>query len=380
MVLACPICNQESPARLVKDGCEFHECPGCEFLFHRSQSRPTQSYSSDYWEMERAEAERREREESFLRAVELIYLSAIPVRRILDFGCGMGETVALLRKHLGIEAVGVDPFAQFVPSSFLHKGSLKELRTAYPQGYFDAIYSIEVFEHLEDPRGTLADLVYLLNPGGKILINTGTREFLAECDPAGDYIDPNRRGHISIFALKSFATLAAEFGLQAAFFAARRYVVTLGPVEAAGQYPNPENVAAFARVGEWFGALLRDYIKLVFLEHESQVELAARAAWAFERQSEVDRLGVYIRQLQADLERANRWALERDGEVGKLSGLLARLLAAGERATRPTTEVPGGPAALESAGSRRPDSRLWVKAALTGPIRFVRTLRRRNPG
>src|SRR5262245_66562862 len=102
MVQDCPICNQQSEVRLVKDGCEYRECPGCEFLFHRAESRPPQDYSSDYWEMERAEAERREREETFLRAVELIYLSTIPVRRVLDFGCGMGVAVGLLSTHLGI--------------------------------------------------------------------------------------------------------------------------------------------------------------------------------------------------------------------------------------------------------------------------------------
>jgi hypothetical protein len=146
----CPICGNQSRPALVKDGCEYRECSACSFLFHRkavqsSAETPHRFYDERYWEMERAEARRREYEDCFVRALELIYLSTIRVENVLDFGCGLGITVQLLRDQLGLNAVGVDLSADFAAKPYLHRCELEELASKYPEGFFDAIYSIEVF-------------------------------------------------------------------------------------------------------------------------------------------------------------------------------------------------------------------------------------------
>ena len=109
--MKCPVCNSSSALALTKDGFDYFRCSSCEFLFHRAETRKetTSFYDNKYWSMERLEALRREREDCFDRALELLYLSTIPVRNILDFGCGLGITVTLLRESLGLNAVGVDP-------------------------------------------------------------------------------------------------------------------------------------------------------------------------------------------------------------------------------------------------------------------------------
>jgi SAM-dependent methyltransferase len=211
-----------------------------------------------------------------MRALELIYLSTIPIKTILDFGCGSGLTVGLLRDKLGINAVGVDRFGEFTNSDFLHKRTLKELRLTYPRGHFDAIYSVEVFEHLESPRQTMEALHYFLKPGGKLLINTGTQEFLAKYDPEAHYIDPLIRGHISIYSLESFSVLARAVGLKARFFGDRKYMVLLEEAVARGSYPQPANLATLARLGDWVPPLFAEYIRLILLEEE----FVDRTAWA----------------------------------------------------------------------------------------------------
>src|SRR5882762_4690146 len=137
----CPICEGASVHELTKEGCVYFRCRTCDFLFHRAPADGGRNYDGDYWDGERNEALRREREDSFIRALELLYLSSIPVANILDFGCGAGVTVTMLRDHLNLNAVGVDPFGEFTESPFLHRSSLKELQEKYPSGYFDAIYS-----------------------------------------------------------------------------------------------------------------------------------------------------------------------------------------------------------------------------------------------
>lgn len=269
----CPICQSSSTHVLTKDDYPYYRCSNCEFLFYRSQEKDREKstpspYDEHYWEMERAEAIRREKEDCLVRALELLYLSSIKVETILDFGCGPGLTVNLLRDKLGLNAVGVDISADFAESEHLHKCDLADLAAKYPPGYFDAIYSVEVFEHLVDPRQILAQLQGLLKPGGKILINTSTQEFIVKYDPEMSYIDPVRRMHISIYSLKSFSELASALGYAASFLGDRKYVVMLSPSNSGALFPTPENLDRVRRLGDWFPALLTEYMRLIFVEEE----------------------------------------------------------------------------------------------------------------
>jgi SAM-dependent methyltransferase len=286
--MSCPVCENESDYALTKDGCAYFKCSRCSFLFHKGATgEPTlPSYDHSYWNMERIEALRREREDCFHRALELIYLSTIRIENILDFGCGSGVTVSLLRDKLGINAVGVDPFGEFNESDFLHKCTLQELCLKYPPGHFDAIYSVEVFEHLVAPRETMAALHYFLKPGGKLLINTGTQEFLAKYDPDANYIDPLVRGHISIYSLESFSVLARALGLRARFLGDRKYMVLLEEPIAKEPYPEPANLATLARLGDWVPPLFTEYMRLIQLEKE----FADRTVWALSLDQELSAL------------------------------------------------------------------------------------------
>ncbi len=262
----------------MKDGCAYFECGRCTFLFHRPEKRAGEEtilkfYDQRYWEMERSEASRREQEDGFIRALELLYISSIPVENILDFGCGLGVTVGLLRQKLGLNAVGVDVSAEFEQSGHLHRCSLEEMQAKYPPGYFDAIYSIEVFEHLEDPKGTIGQLGKLLKPGGKILINTSTREFIAKHDPEQAYIDPLRRGHISIYSLSSLSKAAASIGYKAGFLGDHKYAVVLAP-DGNAPFPNSLNLERTRRLGEWYPLFMREYMRLVFIKEEFEEKCA----------------------------------------------------------------------------------------------------------
>jgi len=295
----CPVCGSHSSFSLVKDGCSYFECSRCEFLFHRPGSGEHAAsgqafYDSGYWEEERKEALRRETEDAFLRALELLCLSSIRVMNVLDFGCGLGITVQLLRDKLGLNAIGVDVSGDFAETEHLHRCTLKELSGKYPPGYFDAIYSVEVFEHLEDPKEILKDLHRLLKPRGKILINTGTREYLSSHDQELNYIDPLRRGHISIYSLKSFQQLASAIGLTAEFVGVRRYEVLLS-TSPSWEIPHPENFERIRRLSEWHSVLFREYMRLIYVERE----LEERSIWAQQLAKRVDRLSYVTRQFPA---------------------------------------------------------------------------------
>jgi SAM-dependent methyltransferase len=244
--------------------------------------------------MERMEAARREKEDGFIRALELLCLSSIQIENVLDFGCGLGITVQLLRDKLGLNAIGVDLSADFVETEYLHRCDLTDLLRKYPEGFFDAIYSIEVFEHLEHPGQILSMLGTLLKPGGKILINTGTREYLNKYDQELHYIDPLRRGHISIYSLKSLQVLAASIGREADFLGDRKYEVILAPATGPAE-PHPENLERIRRLGEYFPVLFREYMRLVLVEKEFEL----RTIWALQLQKMVEAQSQGTRQSAA---------------------------------------------------------------------------------
>lgn len=267
----CPVCSGSSKYDLTKDSCEYFRCKNCEFLFHPVKSeilltKARTMYDSEYWEKESNEAKRRQQQDAFLRALELIWISRHKVVNILDFGCGHGLTVEMLRK-IGFNAIGFDPNGQFEESSFLIK-SMENLCKIFPQGYFDAIFSVEVFEHLPDPVSAFKTIDYMLNPGGMILINTGTQEFLKRQDKNLNYIDPTVRGHISIYSLKTFTKLGSMFGYDASFLGDRKYEVILQKNGLIKNEPVNENLQTFTTyLGDWFPLLFREYIRLV-LSHK----------------------------------------------------------------------------------------------------------------
>ncbi len=98
--------------------------------------------------------------------------------RILDYGCGQGRIVKMLRDS-GLDCHGCDAFVQIngePRDHLLHPEWFGSLIRDMPDGRipfaadsFDIVVSNQVIEHVEDLELTLAEMHRVLKPGGVLL-------------------------------------------------------------------------------------------------------------------------------------------------------------------------------------------------------------------
>jgi SAM-dependent methyltransferase len=97
--------------------------------------------------------------------------------RVLDYGCGQGTTVEILRARK-VSAYGCDVFydggnyRQRVDAALLREGIVRHMtddRIPFSDGFFDVVVSNQVFEHVPDLHAVLAEISRVLRPGGVLL-------------------------------------------------------------------------------------------------------------------------------------------------------------------------------------------------------------------
>lgn len=101
--------------------------------------------------------------------------------RVLDVGCGTGYGSAILASQVQ-HVVGIDASDQAVDRAQdghqmdnLEFAVMSATELDFPNASFDAAYSIQVIEHIEDVERHLSEVVRTLRPGGKFVVATPNR-------------------------------------------------------------------------------------------------------------------------------------------------------------------------------------------------------------
>lgn len=150
-------------------------------------------------------------------------LSQYKTARIFDLGCGNGS-VAKRLNDLGWAVTGIDPSQKGIdqamqkyPELNLHAGSAYEdLHQKF--GTFPVVVSLEVVEHLYEPRKFATTAFELLEPGGRLLLSTPYHGYLKNLVLAlSGKMDAHftalwDHGHIKFWSEKTISILLREAG------------------------------------------------------------------------------------------------------------------------------------------------------------------------
>jgi 2-polyprenyl-3-methyl-5-hydroxy-6-metoxy-1,4-benzoquinol methylase len=116
---------------------------------------------------------------------------------VLDFGCGPGPLLANMMQHDGMTVSVYDHFYQ--PDKSVLKA-----------GYYDAITSTEVIEHLHKPKEVFEKWLSMLKPKG--LLGLMTKRVTDQAAFANWHYK-NDLTHVCFFSEACFAWLADEYEL-----------------------------------------------------------------------------------------------------------------------------------------------------------------------
>ncbi|WP_027553026.1 bifunctional 2-polyprenyl-6-hydroxyphenol methylase/3-demethylubiquinol 3-O-methyltransferase UbiG [Bradyrhizobium sp. Cp5.3] len=145
--------------------------------------------------------------------------------RVMDLGCGNGAVTELLHRR-GHSVVGVDPSESGIryarekyPHLQIDRGSAYEPISG-KYGQFDFVVSLEVVEHLYNPRKYAATVHSLLKPGGTAIISTPYHGYWKNLTMAvTGRLDHHftalwDHGHIKFWSYKTLRLLLEEAGLR----------------------------------------------------------------------------------------------------------------------------------------------------------------------
>lgn len=165
-------------------------------------------------------------------------IEATGATRLFDIGCGNGALAGELTR-LGYDVTGVDSSETGIrqanlafPNARLEIGSAyDDLASRY--GTFPVVISIEVIEHLYDPRLFARNVFNLVEPGGTLIVSTPYHGYLKNVLIAlsgksdWHYTALWDHGHIKFWSIRTLSELLRDAGFRDAAF---RRVGRLAPL------------------------------------------------------------------------------------------------------------------------------------------------------
>lgn len=192
----CPLCLSQADWALSGHGRDFHHCLCCDLIFVPAHQHPNETEQRARYIQHQNTAENKGYVDLLQRPIELLREHGPDIRRILDYGCGPNPVLVQLLHSAGYDAVGFDPL--FAPNADISRP-------------FDAVISIETFEHFNTPQDELRRILNLLHPSGFLAIMTMLHR---GPDTIRNWWYARDVTHVTFYSSATVAWIGKAFGLN----------------------------------------------------------------------------------------------------------------------------------------------------------------------
>ncbi len=216
----CPNCREDTISALHWKNPRFHQCRRCGLIFR--VPFPTLTTLAALYNTSWTAADENPSETGATGSVDARTFVGFLLRalgkpsfsgnRILDFGAGRGAMASALREA-GAEILAIEPFG----SDYL-KGlgfnAHRDLDELPSHLRFDGIVSLEVLEHLLEPREALARLYGRLVDGGWLFVTTPNAAGLPAKLHRERWREAAKAGHVLFFTPATLKRILVETGFR----------------------------------------------------------------------------------------------------------------------------------------------------------------------
>lgn len=246
-VIECIVCKSKkftfqhlSKDRMFNLPGEFSikKCPSCSLVFLDPQpvglqlkkyypSKKYYAYNKDdakgFFEILREYLVKNYYSPTFLSKIITLLIKNVPAMpsnpkngKILDLGCGTGDTLVLLKK-LGWDTYGIDIDKQAISVGIkrglknLKLGTYKDIAT-YPDSYFDAVRLYHVIEHLDNPALCLNLIRKKLKKNGELILGTPNMQSFTSILFKSRWYNLDSPRHLFLFSPRTLGKLVGKEG------------------------------------------------------------------------------------------------------------------------------------------------------------------------
>lgn len=214
----CDVCGcVESRELIAVRGSAYHECTRCGLIYARPMLRNVTEVNEEQYQAKldfyAAKMRKKPRYARKLRR----FGSYRKTGNFLEIGCNAGTVISIAR-DLGWNVKGCDisaaatRYAREKIGLDVFTGTVEE--AAYPDGYFDVIYTNATLEHLRHPLSTLRECCRVLRPGGMFYADTVNWDSYTRRILGVDWRHLSPTGHLHLYTPRNIRELCRRAGLE----------------------------------------------------------------------------------------------------------------------------------------------------------------------